>query len=234
MAMTRVYPVCGEIRIAFARSMMNHAEQLQEPVIETELFVSFVVFGVIAAVTPGPNNVMLTSTGLNFGVRRGMPHLLGICIGFPVMLALIGLGFGSLFEVYPVLHEIIKIVGIVYLLWLAWKIAMTRGGVERIERSKPINFWQAAAFQWVNPKAWIMGSSALVAYTTLDDHFLLQVAIICITFFFITLPCAGVWLVFGAGLQRLLHDPQHLRLFNIGMALLLAASIIPVILEMLG
>jgi threonine/homoserine/homoserine lactone efflux protein len=204
-----------------------------EPIIETELFISFLVFGVIAAVTPGPNNVMLTTTGLNFGVRRGIPHLLGICIGFPVMLALIGLGFGTLFELYPLLHEIIKIVGIVYLLWLAWKIAMTRGGVEQLERAKPINFWQAAAFQWVNPKAWIMGSSALVAYTSLDGSFFLQVAIICITFFFITLPCAGAWLVFGAGLQRLLRDPRHLRWFNIVMALLLVASILPAIHDMI-
>ena len=201
--------------------------------IETELFISFVVFGVIAAVTPGPNNVMLTTTGLNFGVRRGLPHLLGICIGFPVMLALIGIGFGTLFELYPVLHEIIKVVGILYLLWLAWKIAMTRGGIDRIERSKPINFWQAAAFQWVNPKAWIMGSSALAAYTSLDDSFFLQVAIICITFFFITLPCAGVWLVFGAGLQRFLRDPKHLRIFNIAMALLLVASILPVVADLI-
>ena len=151
--------------------MINHAGYSREPGIESELFISFVVFGVIAAVTPGPNNVMLTTTGLNFGVRRGVPHLLGICIGFPVMLALIGLGFGTLFEHYPILHEIIKIVGIVYLFYLAWRIAMTRGGVERIERSKPINFWQAAAFQWVNPKAWIMGSSALAAYTSVDGNF---------------------------------------------------------------
>ena len=214
--------------------MVDHAGKMprRQP-IETELFISFVVFGVIAAVTPGPNNVMLTTTGLNFGVRRGLPHLLGICIGFPVMLALIGLGFGTLFELYPVLHEIIKVVGILYLLWLAWKIATTRGGIDRIERSKPINFWQAAAFQWVNPKAWIMGSSALAAYTSLDDSFFLQVAIICITFFFITLPCAGVWLVFGAGLQRYLRDPKHLRIFNIAMALLLVASILPVVADLI-
>ena len=176
---------------------------------------------------------MLTTTGLNFGVRRGIPHLLGICIGFPVMLALIGLGFGAVFERYPIVHEIIKIVGVIYLLFLAWKIAMTRGGVEHIEQSKPISFWQAAAFQWVNPKAWIMGSSALAAYTSLDDNFFLQVTIICITFALITLPCAGIWLVSGAGLQRFLRDPGHLRAFNIAMALLLVASILPVVWEML-
>jgi threonine/homoserine/homoserine lactone efflux protein len=168
---------------------------------------------------------MLTTTGLNFGVRRGIPHLLGICIGFPVMLALIGLGFGTLFQLYPVL--------IVYLLYLAWKIANSSGGVSEVTQSKPINFWQSAAFQWINPKAWIMGSSALAAYTTLDDNFFVQVTIICITFMIITFPCAGVWLVFGAGLQKFLRDPAHLKLFNIAMALLLVASILPVVWEML-
>jgi len=192
------------------------------------------VFGIIAAVTPGPNNVMLTTTGLNFGVRRGLPHLAGICIGFPVMLALIGLGFGSLFHLYPILHDIIKVVGIAYLLYLAWKIASTVTGPEAVNQSKPIGFWQAAAFQWVNVKAWIMGSSALAAYTSLGDNFFLQVAIICISFIFITLPFAGIWLVFGAGLQRFLHDPKQLRLFNIVMALLLVASILPVMWEMVN
>ena len=176
---------------------------------------------------------MLTTTGLNFGVQRGIPHLLGICAGFPVMLALIGLGFGTLFQLYPILHEIIKIVGIIYLLYLAWKIANSGGGVSEVSQSKPINFWQAAAFQWINPKAWVMGSSALAAYTTLDESFFVQVLIICISFALITLPCAGIWLVFGAGLQRFLKNPNHLRNFNIAMALLLIASIIPVVLEML-
>jgi len=197
------------------------------------LFISFVLFGVIAAITPGPNNVMLTTTGLNFGVRRGVPHLLGICIGFPVMLALIGLGFGALFQLYPILHEVIKIIGVIYLLFLAWKIASAGSGAAKVRQSKPINFWQSAAFQWINPKAWIMGSSALAAYTTLDDNFFIQVLIICVTFMIITIPCAGIWLVFGAGLQHFLRDPKHLRIFNLCMALLLVASILPVVWEML-
>ena len=176
---------------------------------------------------------MLTTTGLNFGVRRGVPHLLGICIGFPVMLALIGLGFGTLFQLYPILHEVIKIVGVIYLLFLAWKIANAGSGATEVRQSKPINFWQAAAFQWINPKAWIMGSSALAAYTSLDDNFFLQVLIICVTFMIITIPCAGIWLVFGAGLQHFLKDPGHLKIFNISMALLLIASILPVVWEML-
>lgn len=205
-----------------------------EPGIETELFVSFIIFGIIAAVTPGPNNVMLTTTGLNFGVRRGMPHLLGVCIGFPVMLGLIGLGFGTLFQLFPLLHEIIKIVGVVYLLFLAWKIASAESGANAETPARPIGFWQSAAFQWINPKAWVMGSSALAAYTSLDDNFFLQVLIICVSFALITLPCAGIWLVFGAGLQRFLRDPLHRRTFNIAMALLLVASIVPVAWELIA
>ena len=204
-----------------------------ESAIELELFVSLVIFIIIAAVTPGPNNVMLTTTGLNFGVRRGMPHLFGICIGFPVMLALIGLGFGTLFQLFPLLHEVIKIVGIVYLVYLAWKIASAEGNSGEAAPTKPISFWQSAAFQWINPKAWVMGSSALAAYTTLDDSFFLQVAIICTIFGVITFPCAGAWLVFGAGLQRFLKDPVHRKTFNIVMALLLIASILPVAWELI-
>ena len=145
-----------------------------------------------------------------------------------------GAGFGTLFRVYPVLHDVIRVVGIVYLLFLAWKIATARGGDRGSTRSKPIGFWQAAVFQWVNAKAWVMGSSALAAFTTLDANYFLQVAIICISFAVIIVPCAGAWLVFGAGLQRFLHDPAHLRLFNIAMALLLVASILPVVREMLA
>jgi threonine/homoserine/homoserine lactone efflux protein len=200
-----------------------------ESAIELDLFASFVIFAVIAALTPGPNNVMLTTTGLNFGVRRGMPHLLGICIGFPVMLALIGLGFGTLFQLFPLLHEAIKIVGIVYLVYLAWKIAGAESSSREAVPTKPISFWQSAAFQWINPKAWVMGSSALAAYTSLDNNFFLQVAIICLSFVVITFPCAGAWLVFGAGLQRFLRDPVHRKTFNIVMALLLIASILPVV-----
>ena len=196
------------------------------------MFVSFVIFAIIAALTPGPNNVMLTTTGLNFGVRRGIPHLLGICIGFPVMLALIGIGFGTLFQMFPVLHEIIKVVGIVYLVYLAWKIANAEGSATETSPSKPINFWQSAAFQWINPKAWVMGSSALAAYTSLDDNFFLQVIIICASFGVIAFPCAGAWLVFGAGLQHFLKDRLHRKIFNVVMALLLIASILPIVWDM--
>ena len=175
---------------------------------------------------------MLTTTGLNFGIRRGIPHLLGICIGFPVMLVLIGLGLGGLFELYPVLHELIKVVGVLYLLYLAWKIASTRQFSKQSDKSRPMTFWQAAAFQWVNPKAWVMGSSALAAFTSLEANFLIQVLFVAMAFMLVAFPSAGIWLVFGAGLQHFLRDPDHLKIFNITMAILLIASIVPVVMGM--
>ena len=150
----------------------------------------------------------------------------------PGSLGLVGVGLMNLFQAYPLSFTILRGLSIGYLLYLAWKIASSSGGASEVSQSKPINFWQAAAFQWINPKAWIMGSSALAAYTTLDDSFFVQVLIICITFTLITLPCAGLWLVFGAGLQHFLKNPRHLKIFNVVMALLLIASIMPVVWEM--
>ncbi len=217
-----------------AQTCSDDCSNQKEITIEFDLFISLLIFAFIAAVTPGPNNVMLTTTGLNFGIRRGLPHLLGICIGFPVMLVLIGLGLGGLFELYPVLHEIIRVVGIAYLFYLAWKIANALPGNQQPRQSRPMTFWQSAAFQWVNPKGWVMGSSALAAFTSLDANFLVQVLLVAAVFMLVAFPCAGIWLVFGASLQHLLRDPLHLRIFNISMAVLLIASIIPVIMAMLN
>lgn len=172
---------------------------------------------------------MLTTTGLNFGIRRGIPHLLGICLGFGIMLILVGMGFGTLFQVYPLLHEFIKWVGVIYLLYLSWKIATTISAAQGEDQSKPMTFLQAAAFQWINPKAWVMGSSALAAFTTVEGNFFFQVLIVSSTFVIITLPSAGIWLIFGAGLQHVLSNPRHFRVFNISMAILLVASILPVV-----
>ena len=174
---------------------------------------------------------MLTSTGVNYGVRKGIPHLLGICIGFPIMIILVGLGFGTLFDLYPVIHVIIKWLGITYLLYLAWKIANSRGSSHSTESLKPMTFLQSCAFQWVNPKAWAMGSSALATFTTSGSDFFVQVLLVSFAFFIVSFPSAGVWLVFGASLQRILREPKHLITFNIAMAVLLVLSILPSIFE---
>lgn len=196
-----------------------------------ELFISLFIFALIATVTPGPNNVMLLASGVNHGVVRSMPHLLGIMFGFPLMLVVIGLGFGSVFERFPQLHSVIKVLGILYLLYLAWRIAQAGSTASDNNSAKPLTFMEAALFQWLNPKGWVMGTSALVSFTSLDGNFLLQVLIVAGTFFVVSMPGAGCWLLFGAGLQRFLREPAYLRVFNVSMALLLVLSVVPIILD---
>lgn len=187
------------------------------------------LFCFIATITPGPNNVMLLASGLNFGIRRTLPHLLGICIGFPLMVVLVGFGFGLVFNNYPWLHDLIKIVGTLYLLYLAWLIAHAAAGNDEPIQGRPITFMQSATFQWVNPKAWVMISGAVAAFTVPDANIYLQVLIIALCFMLVAFPCAGIWAVFGSSLQQILQTPSWRRVFNYLMALLLVLSLLPVI-----
>ncbi|WP_319024736.1 LysE family translocator [Microbulbifer hainanensis] len=195
-----------------------------------ETLLPIVLFTFSTSITPGPNNLMIMSSGLNYGVNRSLPHLLGICLGFPAMIVAIGLGLGALFSQFPVLHEIIRWVGIAYLLYLAWAIARTRE-IGSADRSKPFTFLQAVAFQWVNPKGWIMAVGALAAFTSTGSEMWIDVARIALTFIAIGGPCIIVWMLFGVGLKQVLNNPAHLRRFNIAMGLLLAASVVPMIMD---
>ncbi len=198
-----------------------------------DLHPSFFLFVVSAAFTPGPNNIMIMSSGLNHGVRASLPHLLGICFGVPTMFLAVGFGLGYIFERYSAVHQIIQLIGIVYLIYLAWLIAKSAPNNLDAERAKPFTFIQAALFQWVNPKAWIMGSSAIAAYTTVGASLSMQIVVIAVVFFVVAFPSAGVWMIFGAGLKRLLSDPRHQRMFNVVMAMLLVASVVPIVVELL-
>lgn len=200
--------------------------------LDMELSLPIFLFAFTAAITPGPNNIKIMASGLNFGTVRSLPHLLGICFGFPVMVILIGTGLGVVFEKYPILHEIIKVVGIAYLIYLAWRIATADKKTQAATPSKPFTFLQSALFQWVNPKGWIMASSAIAAYTTVGNDIFLQVLLIAFIFLLVTFPSASTWLIFGVGLQRFLEQPKYRRIFNISMALLLVISILPVALEL--
>lgn len=198
-----------------------------------ELILPILLFAISASITPGPNNIMLMASGLNFGIRQSIPHLLGVAIGFPLMIVLIGLGFELVFKKFPLLHEIIKIVGIVYLIYLAWRVATSSKQSLEGKKAAPLLFWQAVLFQWVNPKAWVMATGAIAAYTSLVADFFTQVLIISLTFMFVAFPCAGSWLVFGSSLKRFLQKPVYQQAFNITMALLLIASIVPVVVELI-
>ena len=197
-------------------------------------FAAIILFAIVSCVTPGPNNAMIMASGLNYGIRRSLPHYLGICLGFPVMVVAVGLGLAGLFEFYPALHTVLKVVGAAYLTWLAWKIASAPVSASNTTEGKPFTFLQAAGFQWVNPKAWALAVGATVAYTVSDSTYAVQVALIATIFLFFGAPCIMLWLWFGSVLKNVLQNPRSVRIFNWTMALLLMASLIPVFSELLA
>lgn len=186
------------------------------------------MFIVVSSITPGPNNVMLTASGANFGYQRSVPHMLGITVGGALMLLLVGAGLGTLFEQVPQLYTLLQWVGAAYLIWLAWKIA-TSGRVQAAQaRPKPLNFVQGAAFQWVNPKAWIMSVGVIAAYTNPNNYWpslLLGAA----TMLLVNYPCISVWTLFGAVIGRWLQSARARQLFNWSMAGLLLLSLWPLL-----
>ena len=195
------------------------------------LMASVALFALVSSITPGPNNVMLTASGLNFGFRRSLPHMLGVTGGWMVLLVSCGLGLGALFRHWPALHDVLKAAGALYLLYLAWRIARAGAIQEGAAADRPFTFMQAAAFQWVNPKAWVM-ALGVIAYTP-ERHFvanLLGVAVIC---GMVNLPSVAVWTAFGSGLRHVLRQPGAIRAFTLAMALLLVASLAPVAMELL-
>jgi threonine/homoserine/homoserine lactone efflux protein len=198
-----------------------------------EIYLALFIFAFSAAITPGPNNIMLMSSGLNYGVKKSLPHLFGICLGFPLMVLLTGIGLGSIFERFPVAHTMIQIFGVLYLLYLAWMIATTKNQEMSTTQSKPLNFWQAALFQWINPKAWIMATGAIATYTTLNTNIYQQISTIALIFLTTAFPSAATWLFFGANLKRFLQKPKQQHIFNRVMALLLVGSIIPVLIHLI-
>ncbi|MEM1112130.1 MAG: LysE family translocator [Pseudomonadota bacterium] len=193
-----------------------------------ELITGLAVFTLVAAITPGPNNLMLMASGVNFGIRRTLPHLWGVVLGFTFMILLISLGIGQLFQRFPASYEVLRVVSVIYMLWLAWKIATaSEPGSGGEGSAKPLTFMQAAAFQWVNPKGWTMGITAVTLYSLGSDW---RAAILmAVIFGAVTLPCSGVWAVLGQQMRGFLHTPRRLLLFNVGMAVLLILSLYPVL-----
>ena len=193
-----------------------------------DLLLALVAFAFVSSITPGPNNLMLMASGANFGFRRTVPHMLGIGIGFTVMVILVGAGLIGIFDAVPVTHQVLKVVSILYLLWLAWKIAHAAPPADRSETAgRPMTFLQAAAFQWVNPKAWTMALTAIAVYA--PDRSLWAILLVGLTFGLGNLPSVSTWTVLGQQLRRFLTSPARLRVFNWTMAALLVASLLPVV-----
>jgi threonine/homoserine/homoserine lactone efflux protein len=191
----------------------------------TEQTAAFVLFAVVAAVTPGPSNVMLTAAGANGGVVSGLPCLVGVTAGMGLMMFVVPLGLGSLILRNPLVLKALNWAGAAFLLWLSWKIATSRR-MDSLPESRPVGFIGAAVFQWVNPKSWLVTASAAGAFLhTGAGSPVLQSALLGGLFVLVALPSCFVWLAFGATAQRLLQTPQRLRAFNITMGILLALSI---------
>ncbi|TNC52976.1 LysE family translocator [Rubellimicrobium rubrum] len=185
-------------------------------------------FAFVSSITPGPNNLMLMASGANFGVRRSLPHMLGVGIGFTAMIVAVGLGLNGLFEALPWTHTALEVFAVVYLLWLAWKIGTAAPTTPDAPQSgRPLTFLQAAAFQWVNPKGWMMVVSALTFYAA--DQSLGTVLLVAAVFGAINLPCISVWTVLGQEMRRILTSPARMRAFNVTMALLLVGTLWPIL-----
>ncbi|MBL4806364.1 MAG: LysE family translocator [Rhodobacteraceae bacterium] len=192
-----------------------------------EIVSALITFAFVSSVTPGPNNLMLLASGVNFGVVRSLPHMIGISTGFVLMSLILGLGLVQLFDRYPSIHLALKILSVAYMLWLAWKIANASAPKTENSGAKPLSIWQAAAFQWVNPKAWAMATTALTVYAPTGDF--RTVAMVSVIFGCVNFPTISFWVILGQNFRKVLSNPRNLRVFNITMALLLVASLWPIL-----
>lgn len=196
----------------------------------TSFLLPLAMFAFVSSVTPGPNNVMLTASGASFGYRRTVPHMLGITLGVVVMVLLVGAGLGAVFEQLPVIYTALKYLGAAYLVWLAWKIAGSASMDGSSASTKPFGFWQAAAFQWVNPKAWVMAIGVIATYTP-RENFFANLVLAALVLGVVNYPSISIWTLFGSAVGRALHSPQALRRFNWCMAGLLLLSLYPVLVD---
>jgi len=192
-----------------------------------EMILPLMMFALVSSITPGPNNLMLLASGANFGFRRSVPHMLGISLGFALMALLVGIGLAQVFELYPVLKLVLKVLAVVYMLYLAWKIANATAPKAVSGAGKPFTFLQAAAFQWVNPKAWAMALTAVTVYAPNQE--LVVIAVVAGVFTAVNLPSVTFWAVLGQQAQRVLTNQRRLRAFNITMAVLLIGSLYSVL-----
>ncbi|MFT4700837.1 MAG: threonine/homoserine/homoserine lactone efflux protein [Yoonia sp.] len=196
-----------------------------------DILFALITFSFASSVTPGPNNLMLMASGANYGLRRTIPHMLGISLGHAFMVTMVGVILLQVFVTYPVLNTVLKIVSVVYMLWLAWKIANAVPPEAKAVTGTPFTFLQAAAFQWVNPKAWFMAITAITNYAPKENGVLVGALTVAAIFAATNLPSVSVWAWMGVQLRHFLDTPRRLRVFNITMATLLVASLYPVLMH---
>ena len=196
---------------------------------DSSTLISFATFAMVSAFTPGPNNVMLAASGANFGFRRTLPHIFGILVGFCSLVVAAGLGLATLFAMMPWIYDVLKVISVLFLLYLAWNIG-SAGRTTTKNKHRPLSFVQAASFQLVNPKAITVIISSVSAYTSTAKNVGAEVTMLLIVFAIMTICATCTWAVFGTAIARLLTSQTRLRQFNMTMALLLVASLLPSIL----
>ncbi len=195
-----------------------------------DVFAALVLFALVTAFTPGPNNIMVTASGVNFGFMRTVPHMAGITAGFVVLVVAAAAGLGAVFAAAPGVQTVLKVAGALYMLWLAWKVANSRpDSGAKVDLGSPMTFWQALAFQWVNPKAVVMALTVIAIYVR-PDYRLRDALIVLAVEVVATVGTVVTWTGFGVVLRGLLANPRHARTFNIIMGLLLIVSIVPMVL----
>jgi threonine/homoserine/homoserine lactone efflux protein len=195
----------------------------------TEQLLSLTGFVMAMVGTPGPNNLMLISAGANFGFRRSLPHIFGIAFGCQILLLAVALGLGQLLSIYPQAMLLLQLAGALFLLYLAWGLLRARSfNGQQQGSAQPMTFLQAALFQWVNPKAWMMTITAIATYSD-PAAFPWTVTVISLAFVLLGLPLISIWNLFGTSLRHWLRQEKYLLWFNRGMALLLVGSLYPVL-----
>ncbi|HEY6432665.1 MAG TPA: LysE family translocator [Acetobacteraceae bacterium] len=194
------------------------------------MLLSLLGFAVAMYITPGPNNVMVACSAANYGLRATIPHMLGIAVGFALMLTLVSAGLGSAILFWPRLLLVMRWIGIAWIIWLAWKIA-SAPPPDMGRQARLLGFMGAVAFQWINPKAWLIGLGAASTFILPDRPLTPQLLRLSLVFLACGMPCLLVWALIGSGSGRLLHSPGRLRAFNLAMAALLVLSVVPVLAE---
>lgn len=187
-----------------------------------ETLIALVSFAFVSSVTPGPNNLLLTASGLRFGFRATIPHILGIQFGMAIQISLCAVGIGTLLMEVPLAGNLIRAGGTAYLLYLAWGLLNTRvgGGQKTGDKGRPFHFWEATMFQFINPKAWLMSITVGSLFVPELDSKVASVMTLCLIFAMVGMPSSGSWALIGAAVKRYLEDPFWLRCFSIVMALL--------------
>lgn len=206
---------------------MNELSTLQQASqLDLAYLVSLFVFAFSMTITPGPNNLMLTASAINFGFQRTIPHLLGVTFGFTSLCALVAMGLGAVFLQVPILHTVLKIAGSAYLLYLAWKIIQSASPQGNNDNSQPLTFVQAAMFQVINPKGWTMAITGFSAFSLNGDLMLSSAIAVVAAFFIVSIPCCATWALLGTQIRKLLDKPLYLKRFNYTLGGLTAACVV--------